>query len=179
MSRDVLFAPRARRIGGLALCLVICATAGAQTSKAKVSEPVVPAAPAVAASAPRIGIAGRQQRESTKAKKYYVASWGVDKMRVSTTASGNLVRFSYRVSDPERAKVLGDKKFTPYMINPRTRAVLQVPVMDKVGMLRQATAPQAGQEYWMVFSNKGNVVRQGDRVNVVIGAFHADGLMVE
>jgi hypothetical protein len=31
----------------------------------------------------------------------------------------------------------------------------------------------------MVFSNKGNLVKPGDRVNVVIGTFHADGLMVE
>jgi hypothetical protein len=30
-----------------------------------------------------------------------------------------------------------------------------------------------------VFSNKGNLVKRGDRVNVMIGAFHADGLMVE
>jgi hypothetical protein len=31
----------------------------------------------------------------------------------------------------------------------------------------------------VVFSNKGNLVRPGDRVNVMIGAFHADGLLVE
>jgi hypothetical protein len=31
----------------------------------------------------------------------------------------------------------------------------------------------------MVFSNKGNLVKHGDRVNVVAGAFHLDGLMVE
>ncbi len=58
--------------------------------------------------------------------------------------------------------------------------MLQVPVMDKVGQLRQTTALQrVGQEYWMVFSNKGNPIRRGDRVNVMIGAFHADGLVVE
>ena len=61
----------------------------------------------------------------------------------------------------------------------KSRALLQVPVMDKVGMLRQTGAPQVGQEYWMVFSNKGNLVRPGDRVNVMIGSFHADGLVVE
>jgi hypothetical protein len=30
-----------------------------------------------------------------------------------------------------------------------------------------------------MFSNKRNLVRAGDRVNVVIGSFHADGLLVE
>jgi hypothetical protein len=31
----------------------------------------------------------------------------------------------------------------------------------------------------MAFSNKGNLVRPGERVNVIIGKFHADGLLVE
>jgi hypothetical protein len=31
----------------------------------------------------------------------------------------------------------------------------------------------------MVFSNKGNLIKPGDRVNVAIGAFHADNLVVE
>jgi hypothetical protein len=57
--------------------------------------------------------------------------------------------------------------------------VLQVPVMEKVGPLRQAMTPESGKEYWMVFSNKGNFVKPGDRVEVLIGSFHADGLMVE
>jgi hypothetical protein len=31
----------------------------------------------------------------------------------------------------------------------------------------------------MVFSNKGNLVKAGDRVNVLIGSFHIDGLVVQ
>ena len=116
---------------------------------------------------------------TTNAKNYYVALWGVDKLKVSQTASGNLIRFSYRVTDPERAKVLGEKKATPYLLGQKSRALLQIPVMDKVGQLRQTGTPLVGQEYWMVFSNKGNLVKPGDRVNVMIGSFHADGLMVE
>ena len=114
-----------------------------------------------------------------KAKKQYLAMWGVDKLRVSSTSSGNLIRFSYHVAVPELAKPLAEKSATPYLYGQASRALLQVPVMDKVGPLRQSAAPVAGQEYWMVFSNKGNLVKVGDRVNVVIGAFHADSLMVE
>jgi len=120
-----------------------------------------------------------QQRVTDKAKKYYAGAWGVDMMKVSYASSGNLIRFSYRVSDAELAKPLGSKDETPVLIGVRSRAVLQIPVMDKVGPLRQATPPKAGQEYWMMFSNKGNLVRRGDRVNVVIGKFRADGLVVE
>jgi hypothetical protein len=120
-----------------------------------------------------------QTKLPQNAKNLYLTTWGVDNLKVSYTSSGNLIRFSYRVADPQRAKALSDKSAKPYLLGQRTRAMLQVPVMDKVGQLRQTAAPVAGQEYWMVFSNKGNLVKPGDRVNVMIGAFHADGLMVE
>jgi hypothetical protein len=121
----------------------------------------------------------RTVKMTANAKNYYVAAWGLDKLKVSYTSSGNLIRFSYRVADPERAKVLSEKSATPYLLGQKSRALLQIPVMDKVGPLRQTGTPLAGQEYWMVFSNKGNLIKPGDRVNVMIGSFHADGLMVE
>ncbi len=121
----------------------------------------------------------RPARTHARAREYYQSAWGVDSMLVRQTASSNLIRFSYRVTDPERAKVLGDKRATPYMIGQRSHAVLQIPVMEKIGQLRQTGTPVAGKEYWMVFSNKGNLVKPGDVVSVVIGTFHADGLVVE
>ena len=42
-----------------------------------------------------------------------------------------------------------------------------------------SSTPEAGKSYWMAFSNKGRIVKRGDRVNVVIGQFHADGLAVD
>jgi hypothetical protein len=121
----------------------------------------------------------RQQRQSTKAQNYYVSRWGVDEMKVRSTNAGNLIRFTYRVVNPELASALNDKRNTPAMISERAQVVLQVPVMEKVGALRQSMPAEAGKDYWMVFSNKGNFVKPGDRVDVVIGTFHADGLMVE
>lgn len=121
----------------------------------------------------------RAQKMSSRAKELYSSNWGVDRLKVTRTASGNLIRFSYRVIEPKLAKPLGEKATTPYLLEPRSGAQLQIPVMDKVGALRQSGAPIAGKEYWMTFSNKGNYVKVGDRVNVVIGSFHADGLMVE
>lgn len=119
-------------------------------------------------------------RTPTRATEYYQTIWGVDNLLVRSTASSNLIRFSYRVTNPARASVLGDKAATPFLIDPRSRAVLQIPSLEQVGKLRQAgQPPEAGKEYWMVFSNKGNLVRPGDHVSVVIGTFHADGLMVE
>lgn len=148
----------------------------AQTNKTSAAANSTPAA---APSPTRKVSPYRQVKLTENAKNYYVARWGVDKLKVSYTSSGNLIRFSYRVAEPELAKSLADKKSTPYLLGQKSHALLQVPVMDKVGQLRQTAAPQAGQEYWMVFSNKGNLVKPGERVNVVIGAFHADGLLVE
>ncbi|PFH08598.1 hypothetical protein BCF11_0963 [Collimonas sp. PA-H2] len=113
------------------------------------------------------------------AKAFYQAYGGVDNLSVRQTASGNLIRFSYRVTDPARAKTLGEKNAEPYMIGQKSHALLQIPVMDKIGQLRQTGTPEIGQEYWMVFSNKGNLIKAGERVNVVIGSFHFDGLLVE
>lgn len=121
----------------------------------------------------------RTQKQTHNAKMRLATTWGVDKLKVSYTASGNLIRFSYRVTDPAQAKLLNDKSVPPYLVNQKNNVALQIPVMDKIGQLRQTGKPIAGEVYWMVFSNKGNLVKPGDRVNVMIGAFRADGLMVE
>nr|WP_150696056.1 hypothetical protein [Pandoraea terrae] len=113
------------------------------------------------------------------AMAYYDLYGGVEHLRVRRTASGNLVRFSFRVTDPVVASALGDKRATPYLYGQRSHALLQVPVMDKIGPLRQAGPLIGGREYWVVFSNKGDFIRAGDRVNVIIGSFHIDGLLVE
>jgi hypothetical protein len=112
-------------------------------------------------------------------RTYLAVTTGVRDFNVRRTNAGNLIRFSYRVVNPEQAKVLNDRKTAPYMIGHTSHAMLQVPVMDKVGPLRQSTRPEAGKEYWMVFSNKGDVVKAGERVSVVIGSFRVDGLLVE
>jgi hypothetical protein len=143
---------------------------------------------AVAASAGQTSAAhGRELKKSPysrmklseKAQQVYPAEWGVSQLKVSYTNAGNLIRFSYRVVEPKRAKALGDHAVTPYLFAPRSNAMLQVPNMEKIGMLRQSGGSEANKDYWMVFSNKGNLVRPGERVNVIIGKFHADGLLVE
>src|SRR5579862_2441981 len=86
-------------------------------------------------------------RESGKAHEYYPAAWGVDHLRASYTSSGNLIRFTFRVLDPKLARPLGDHAATPYMFAPRTHAVLQVPVMEKIGQLRQLGNLEPKNEY--------------------------------
>jgi len=98
---------------------------------------------------------------------------------VKAVESGALIRFSYRVLDPEKAKVLNDKKVEAFLDSPTERARLSIPSLEKVGQLRQATTEESGKVYWMAFSNPRRTVKPGDHVNVVIGNFHANGLLVE
>ena len=109
----------------------------------------------------------------------YALQWGVDSMQVHETNAGNLIRFSYRVVDANKAKPLIDKGASPMMVAPRLNVALQVPVMDKIGPLRQSTEVEPGKVYWMVFSNKGQLVKRGEHVSVWVGGFRVDGLVVQ
>ena len=112
------------------------------------------------------------------ARIYYSTTWGVDRLSAQLAESGQLVRFGYRIVDAQLAKPLLDKVSNPSLLDERVRAVLSVPTMEKVGPLRQSGAVETGKTYWVLFSNKGGVVRAGDRVSVVIGSFRVDGLIV-
>ena len=105
--------------------------------------------------------------------------WGVDSFSVKSTESGELIRFTYRVVDGDRAKVLNDKKNEAYLISQEKHVKLLIPSLEKVGQLRQSSSPVAGNTYWMAFSNPGRPVRPGDRVDIEIGQFHVQGLLVQ
>ena len=100
-------------------------------------------------------------------------------MSVKWTESGEVIRFAWRVLDPDRAKVLNDKQVEPSLIDPQAGVSLVVPQMEKIGALRQSQTPEAGKSYWMAFSNKGRLVKRGDRVTVVVGPFRAENLVVD
>lgn len=140
-----------------------------------------PAAPASAAP-PAVKAAPthyQPDRFAGRAGTYYRLIWGVDSLQVKWVESGEIIRFNYRVLDPAKAKVLNDKRAEPALIDPRAGVQLVVPSMENIGQLRQSGEFETGKSYWMAFSNKGRLVKRGDRVNVVIGEFHADGLVVD
>ena len=141
----------------------------AQSAPAKAQKPVSAGAPTKYQPDHFAGRAG----------KYYPLIWGIDALRVKAVESGELIRFSYEVIDPAKATPLHDKKIEPRLIDPLNHLILSIPTLEKVGQLRQVNTPEAGRSYWMAFSNPHRNVKRGDRVNVVIGQFHADGLVVE
>lgn len=137
-----------------------------------------PAAAAESPSAPVSQSRHKPNRPAKRATEYYNLIWGVDSLSLRWTESGEVIRFSYRVLDADKAKELNDKKHEPVLIDPQAGVKLVVPSLEKVGQLRQSATPEAGKSYWMAFSNKGRLVKRGDHVDVVIGQFRAEGLVV-
>ncbi len=106
-------------------------------------------------------------------------TWGVDVRGVRLTTSNWMLTFRYRIEDAAKARVLLDPKSTAYLVDETSGARLAVPTMENIGDLRQTNKAQPGREYYIMFGNANEIVRKGSRVDVVIGAFHADGLIVE
>jgi hypothetical protein len=128
----------------------------------------------VAPSQPPIP-AARHPREKTYMKR----KWGVEILFVRETAAGYMLEFRYKVLDPEKARPLFIRKSKPVMTHERSGAELIVPTPAKTGALRNSDVPLADHTYWMFFSNPGKVVQAGDRVDLRIGDFAVEGLVVQ
>ena len=159
---------KAMLLAGVLASSVFVTTVGAQSPN-----------PAAKSPAPGVPTSYQPNRFSKRADMYYRGFWGVDSPAVKLVESGEIIRFSYRVLDADKAKTLNDKKNEPSLIDPQAGVKLVVPSVDQVGQLRQSATPEAGRSYWMAFSNSGRMVKRGDRVNIVIGQFRAEGLVVE
>jgi hypothetical protein len=164
-------------IRGIILASLMSQTIFAQApaSKGQVT-PAVTSSPQKTTGAPT---RYRPNRVSKRETAYYESVWGVDSLSVRAVESGELIRFTYQVVDPDKSKLLNDKKLEPALIFPEGHVKLIIPSLEKVGQLRQSSTPEAGRSYWMAFSNPQRTVKRGDRVDVVIGSFHAEGLIVE
>ena|SRR5271157_4224016 len=166
----------------LLLCGALWSQSAAPSSNGgKTNPPVAPsAAPSAKPAAASTPYRNQPDRLANRAAAYYEAVWGIEAPSVKAVESGVILRFSYRVLDPEKAKTLSNKKFDPFLISPQKGVKLVVPSMEKVGQLRQAPHElEAGKSYWMAFSNSGRLLKPGDRVDIVIGSFRAQGLLVE
>ena len=110
---------------------------------------------------------------------YYKRNWGVDIVGVHLVTSGHMLEFRYRVLDAQKAARVNKKQANAFLIDEKSGARLTVPVMEKIGQLRQTAAPEDGKTYWMVFGNEGKIVHPGDKVDISIGEFHLHGLAVD
>jgi len=110
---------------------------------------------------------------------YLKRKWGVELLFVRETSAGYMLEFRYKVLDSNKAKPLFERQTKPVLTHVRTGAKLIVPTPAKTGALRNSNPPKTGKVYWMFFANPGKLVKPGDRVNIDIGEFHANGLVVK
>jgi len=154
------------------MTLASVAGAGTSNTASKPAARPVPAEPGAQSS-------HLPDRFAGQAGRYYRLVWGIDSLEVKTAESGQMIRFSWRVLDPGLARALNDKRAEPALVDQSAGVSLVVPTMEQIGQLRQTAPPEAGKSYWMAFSNKGRLVKPGHRVDVVIGGFRAEGLVVD
>lgn len=128
-------------------------------------------------SEPAAAVTGTAQhpRQNTFMKR----QWGVEILYVRNTAAGYMLELRYKVLDPDKARPLFDRQAKPLLTHVESGATFVVPSPAKTGALRNSNAPLAGHTYWMFFANPGKRVQPGQHVNVAIGEFRADGLVVE
>ena len=177
-SRRMQFTGTKMVLAGVCAVGILVSTVSAQS--APPAQAVAPAQPSAPARRPApIWQGSRLNRLSGRAEMYYEGVWGVGELRVKAAESGQLIRFNYRVLDPEKAAALNDKKVEPELFDGQAGVKLSVPQMEKVGKLRQSSTPKASMTYWMAFANPTLTVKRGHRVDVVIGSFRANNLVVE
>lgn len=103
--------------------------------------------------------------------------WGVQVVALRLSAAGRLLDFRYKVLDAAKAKPLSVRQTKPYLeADGKKFPVFNSP---RIGPLRSSQEPEPGMVYGMMFVNPYQIVKSGDRVNVVIGDFRAENLMVE
>ena len=113
--------------------------------------------------------------------KALAEQWGVQVIGVHLSAGGYWLRFTFRVNDADKAAVLFDNRYKPYLESETTGVKLGVPSAAKVGALRTTNRQgniKNGKIYNIMFSNPGAQVKPGQKVAVVAGEFKVEHLTV-
>lgn len=104
----------------------------------------------------------------------------IEGLRLS--AAGNMLDFRYRVSDPEKAAPLFDRKIRPYLLDEVSGAAFGVPESPKLGQLRTTrrnSDAQTDRDYHMLFANPGHLLQAGQKVSLVVGTEKLENLYIE
>ena len=107
----------------------------------------------VATEVPLVSAAGLAERS------------GVRLVRVAVSGNGGLIDLRYQVIDPDRANAVHDRETPPSLVDERTGLVVNQLLMGHMhhGVMK------AGQTYYLIFENPGNLVQSGARVGVQLG----------
>ena len=100
---------------------------------------------------------------------------GVRLTQVAVTAGGGLLDVRFQVIDPEKAAALHDSSTPPAVVDAASGVVA-----SSLFMGHSHNDPfHAGQTYYYVFENPGNVIQRGNAVNVLLGSVEVDDVDVK
>lgn len=99
---------------------------------------------------------------------------GVRLTQVAVTGAGGLIDLRYQVVDPDRANSLHNPRTPPFLVLESTGLLVNELLMghSHKGRLK------AGQTYYLIFENPGNLVHRGARVTVQLGDAHIGRIRV-
>ena len=100
---------------------------------------------------------------------------GVRIVYVAVTGGGGLIDLRYQVVDPDKANAVHDEKNPPTLVDEATGLVVNQLLM---GHSHTGTF-NAGQTYYMIFENPGNIVQSGNTVSVLLGNAEVDHVTVK
>jgi hypothetical protein len=109
--------------------------------------------PPAAVEGPHVSAAGLVQRS------------GVRISQLAISGGGGLVDLRYQVVDPEKANSVHDRATPPVLVDERTGLLVNELLMGHMhkGQMK------AGQTYYLIFVNPGNLVRRGTPMTVQLG----------
>ena len=125
------------------------------------SEAVTRSQPAVVKIPPIVSAAALEQKN------------GVRITHVAITGAGGLVDVRYQVVDADKAAVIHE--IAPVLVDETTGAVV-----DQLFMGHQHRGVMhAGQTYYLIFQNPGNLLQRGTRVTAVLGGLRVPHINVQ
>ena len=105
---------------------------------------------------------------------------GVEVVAVRLTAAGRMLDFRYRVTDPGKASALLNRRTKAHAIHLPTGKEMGIPRVARVGRMKSsAVEGKRGTVYFLFFDARGQQVKSGDKVTVVIGKHRFEDLAVQ
>jgi hypothetical protein len=106
-------------------------------------------------------------------------NFGIRILTLRPTAAGSMLDMRFQVVNPEKARPILDKGKKAFLLDQASGKALSVPV-TKAGSWRQTTSkPEAGRIYFVLFGNPNKLVKENNKVTVVIGDFKKNDIVVD